>query len=123
MEFTTWLPELWDDLLPIGRLCDRMEGFCPPKDCDTADERRGIDVVIGGEAIIGISVFDADIFLDGTLDERPPDAPLDERLADILVDVVIPELAANECDRVTFLENELSNAPLEFETWVGLPEL
>ena len=63
VEFAAWLPELWDDMLPIGRL------------------------------------------------------------ADVPVDVAIPEFAKNESDKVTFVKNELSDAPFELEIWIGLLEI
>ena len=121
MEFTAWLPELWDDILPIGGLCDRMEGFISPGDCDTADESRSFDVAVDEEAIVGM--LDADAFPDGTLDERLSNAPLDEGLADVLVNVAVSEFATDEGDKVMFANNELSDAPLEFEILVGLFEL
>ena len=111
MEFTAWLPELWDDMLPIDRLSDRMDAFPPPKDCDAADGRRGCDVAVDEEKIV--EIFGADTFPDETLAERLPDPPLDERLADVPVDAAMPEYAADEGDTVLFVKTELSDAPFE----------
>ena len=122
MEFLAWVPELWDDILPIGRLCDRMERSVSPEVCGVADERRGFDVGVDEEAILGM--FDAGAFPDGTLDERLderlPDAPVDEGFADVPVSFPVADIATDKGDTVMFVKNELLDAPLEYEILVGL---
>ena len=118
MEFTAWLPELWEDMLLIGRLYDRKDAFPPPKDCHAADGRRGCDVAVDEATIVGMFCADA-----LTLAERLPNAPLNERAADVPLDVVIPEYAADEGDTVIFEESERSDAPFELKILVGLLEL
>ena len=115
------MPELWEDMLLIGRLYDRKDAFPPPKDCHAADGRRGFDVAVDEATIIGM--FCADALPDETLAERLPNAPLNERLADVPLDVVIPEYTADEGDTVIFVKIERSDAPFELKILVGLLEL